>query len=33
MGNGTNRQRQQARLDYLSPAIFTQRYFAKQLAA
>jgi putative transposase len=28
-----NRQRKQARLGYLSPAAFTQRYYAKQLAA
>lgn len=28
-----NRQRKQARLGYLSPVAFTQRYYAKQLAA
>jgi putative transposase len=28
-----NRQRKQARLDYLSPAAFTQRYYAKLFAA
>lgn len=28
-----NRQRKQARLGYLSPAAFTQRYYAKQIAA
>jgi len=28
-----NRQRKQARLGYLSPSAFTQRYYAKQLAA
>jgi putative transposase len=30
---GDNRQRTQARLDYLSPVAFTQRYYLKQLAA
>ncbi len=28
-----NRQRKQARLGYLSPAAYTQRFYAKQLAA
>jgi putative transposase len=28
-----NRQRTQARLDYLSPVAFTQRYYLNQLAA
>ena len=28
-----NRMRKQARLGYLSPAVFTQKYYAKQLAA
>ena len=30
---GDNRQRKQARLGYLSPAAFTQRFFKNQLAA
>jgi putative transposase len=30
---GDNRQRTQARLDYLLPVAFTQRYYLNQLAA